>query len=92
MSPCKLLKALKWAILGPILQHKGSLGECGGKGKGERGGVREECWGHVSLSWGMVIVGGHRQGAREKRARKGFKGAVWEEVAGIVHGVPQHAS
>ena len=29
---------------------------------------------------------------RAKRGRKGFKGAIAEEVAGTVHGIPQYAS
>ena len=29
---------------------------------------------------------------RAKRVRKGFGSAIGEEVAGIVNGVPQHAS
>ena len=41
------------------------------------------------------MLGGSARGMaleRVKRGRKGFKGAIVEEVAGIIHGVPQHAS
>ena len=48
-------------------------------GKGDRGGVWEECWGGMSLE-------------RVKRERMRFEGAIGEEVAGIIYGVPQHAS
>ena len=48
----------------------------------------------------MVMVRGHGRGAelggmslkRAKRARTGFRSTIREEVAEIVHGVPQHAS
>ena len=32
------------------------------------------------------------RGMSHKRARKGYKGGIREKVAGVVFGVPQHAS
>ena len=56
--------------------HRGSWGEHRGRVIGE--GCRRSAGG-MSLK-------------RAKRGRKGFEGAIGEEVAGTVHGVPQHAS
>ena len=71
------------------------LGACLSSQRSEQGRV-----------WGMVIVGACRLGAggsaqghvcqtseaSEERFRGGGGGGIWEEVAGILYGIPQYAS
>ena len=46
MSPLNLKKSLEMGKFGIDSAAQGCVGECGGRG--DRGGVWEECWGHVS--------------------------------------------
>ena len=90
MSPCK--KALKWAILGLILQHR-TLRRMRVEG--------EECWGrHVScasgaifdpfermqsqktLKWAILGLNVQQRGVQGECRRRGDTGGVQEECSG----------
>ena len=73
VSPCKLQKSLEMGNCGVNVATEGGLGEC--TGRGDRGGVQEECKGggggacvlskQSEQGFGGMVTGGiYRQGAR----------------------------
>ena len=76
VSSSKRQRSLEMGTFGTHSAAKGVQGKC--RGRGDKGRVWEDPGG-MSLE-------------RAKRARKGFEGGTSGEVAGIVLGVPHHAS
>ena len=77
VSAYKLPNSLEMGNLGTKSAAKGCPGECWGRG--DRGGVQEECW-RACLS------------SKQSKQGRVFQDGIMVEVVGIVSVVPQHAA